>query len=272
MKSLNTTISAVLVAGGSGQRFGLSGQSKLMLPLGDHPLLAWSAAALLACSAIDQLVIVAHSTYLSEYQQALAPWVEASSIPVNWVLGGATRRASVFESLKTLAATYPPDDAGVLIHDAARPFLAQSALTQLIQAFRSSESSPVWGVSLGSPMPHSLKRVQKVPSPDEPIVVQSSVDRTDLWQVHTPQLCRWGPLWQAHHQVPEDPTLTDDLALLERWLLRHPQAIGPEPILQMVEDGPSQFKWTTPADKPMAQALAALFNEAPRPPAPLPRR
>src|SRR4051794_35109646 len=93
---------AIVVAGGSGSRFG-DAVPKQFLDLGGLRVLDWAVAA--AAAACDGVVAVLPSGHL---HVTLPPGVIA-------VAGGASRSASVRAGLSEV-----PDDAGVIVvHDAA---------------------------------------------------------------------------------------------------------------------------------------------------------
>src|SRR5688572_11240432 len=93
---------AIVVAGGSGDRFG---ERKQYLALGGQRVLDWALRA--AREAADGVVVVVPADRVRE-QEPLATTV---------VAGGPTRSASVRAGLRAV-----PDDAEViLVHDAARP-------------------------------------------------------------------------------------------------------------------------------------------------------
>ena len=93
---------AIVVAGGSGERFG---ERKQYLALGGERVLDWALQS--AAEGTDGVVVVVPADRAGE------PEPPASVV----VAGGATRSASVRAGLAAV-----PDDADViLVHDAARP-------------------------------------------------------------------------------------------------------------------------------------------------------
>ena len=108
---------AIVVAAGRGERAGGSGPKQFAM-LGGRPMLAWSVAALAAHPAIQAIVVVLP---------------EGVTIPlpegVIAATGGATRRDSVANGLAAAPAA-----ARVLVHDAARPFVAPAVIDRLLAA------------------------------------------------------------------------------------------------------------------------------------------
>ena len=84
--------------------------------------------------------------------------------------------------------------------------------------------------------------------------MESTVDRSGLWQVQTPQLCEIQLLRRAY--ADGDPSgATDDAMLVER--------LG-EPVV-MVEGDQWNLKVTTPMDLRIAHAIAGISGDQGRP-------
>jgi 2-C-methyl-D-erythritol 4-phosphate cytidylyltransferase len=80
------------------------------------------------------------------------------------------------------------DDDWVLVHDAARPCLPKDALRRLLEEIG---DDPVGGL-LAIPVADTLKR------DDGEGRVGSTEPRSGLWQAQTPQMFRYGVLWDAY--------------------------------------------------------------------------
>ncbi len=216
---------AVIVAGGSGSRAGPGG-AKQWRELAGRPVLRWSAQALLACGA-RQLVVVVPDGSQELAQQALAGLPRWST-----AIGGATRADSVQSGLKALRAE---SDAIVLVHDAARPFVAVRHIEALLAALAGADGAvPALRVA------DTLKRAQ---SEDGPI---ETVSRAGLWRAQTPQAFRLGPLLDAYARWPADAEPTDDAAVMEH--------AGGRVVLSAGD--PMLMKLTYPEDFAMAERLA----------------
>ncbi|MBI3508336.1 MAG: 2-C-methyl-D-erythritol 4-phosphate cytidylyltransferase [Chlamydiia bacterium] len=108
-------VGAILLMGGSGNRFGSECPKQFHL-LAGQPVYQYALQTLQACGEIDEIVLCCHPDWVAEVQQA-APF--ATVIP-----GGSTRQESSWHALKGFQT--PPDL--VLIHDAVRPFVAKEVL------------------------------------------------------------------------------------------------------------------------------------------------
>lgn len=180
---------AIIVAAGTGERAG-GGTPKQFRPLLGRQMVAWSALALSRHPSIGRTVIVVpKGAYNQRHElKALCDIV---------VEGGETRSQSVIAGLK---ATEANDDTLVLIHDAARPGLSQSIITELLAALETHDAAaPAMTVD------DALK--------DTSGDILKTIDRTPLRRIQTPQAFRYGDILSALIDSPQD--LVDDLAAIE---------------------------------------------------------
>ncbi|HEY3949816.1 bifunctional 2-C-methyl-D-erythritol 4-phosphate cytidylyltransferase/2-C-methyl-D-erythritol 2,4-cyclodiphosphate synthase [Phenylobacterium sp.] len=217
------TFSAVVVAAGEGLRAG-PGAPKAWRLLGGRPILRWSVEALLAADA-DQVVVVAAPERLDGLGEALAGLDRWTG-----VAGGAHRAASVQAGLAALAGeAHLP----VLVHDAARPFVAKAHVERLLAALGDAD-----GAVPALPVPDTLKRGRDV--------VEATVSRDGLWRAQTPQAFRLGRLREAYAAWPAGEEPTDDAGVVERTGGR----------IALVDGDPLLMKLTYPEDFAMAEQLA----------------
>jgi len=204
-------IGVILVAAGEGSRFG---GPKALVELAGKTLLERSATAL--GSFADRVAVLR------------APDLDRADLP-GWTLvaGGARRRDSVAAGLAALR----PGSGIVLVHDAARPLLAQEVVARVAEA--AAHAPAVIPVV---PVTDTIKRV-------EGDRVVETPDRATLVAVQTPQAFRVDVLRRALEAFDSDAT--DEAALVE--------ALG-VPILAVAGD-PQNMKITAPADLRVAAAL-----------------
>ncbi len=225
---------AVVPAAGSGRRMGAS-TAKQYLPLRGRPLLAHSLAPLLRCPRIEALVLVIAAGD-TRWQEAVAPGPRILTAP-----GGAERCHSVLSGLDALAGRAAADD-WVLVHDAARPCLAQADLEAL---FAEIGDDPVGGL-LALPLADTLKQA------DDEHRVAATVPRAGLWRALTPQMFRYGLLRDAlAAAVAAGEAVTDEAAAMER--------AGHRPAL--VAGSGANLKVTTPEDLALAEAVLRSREE-----------
>lgn len=210
---------AVVVAGGSGSRFG---QPKQFLPLGGRPVVAW---AIEACRSVSEGVVV-----------VLPEGSTDRSFGADVVVaGGPTRSASVRHGLRAL----PGGVDVVVVHDAARPFASPALFAGVVAAL---EDASMAGAVCAVPVADTLKRVDPPAGPSTVPIVVETVDRSSLVAVQTPQAFRVDVLQRAH---AEGDDATDDAVLVE--------ALGER--VGTVPGDPRNLKLTTPADLAVAEHL-----------------
>ncbi|WP_353255790.1 bifunctional 2-C-methyl-D-erythritol 4-phosphate cytidylyltransferase/2-C-methyl-D-erythritol 2,4-cyclodiphosphate synthase [Hyphomonas sp.] len=179
-------IAALIVAGGQGLRAGADAPKQWRTLLGRR-VIDWSIDTFSRHAEITDIVVVA-----SEELALPAPhqrFVRAEP--------GATRTFSVLSGLAALAL---PDDAKVLIHDAARPGLDAATISALIEALdHAAAAAPALPVS------DALKAERNG--------ILTNVERSGLFRVQTPQAFRFGAIRRA--LINGGPDLVDDLAAIE---------------------------------------------------------
>src|SRR5918999_3836742 len=185
---------AVIVAAGRGERLGLD-RPKAFAKLNDRPLLAESLERLEWSEWIDSIVVAAPPDW-EEPVILLAEELGCGKV-VAAVPGGESRGASGRAGL----AEVPEDAAVVLVHDAARPVLAEDVVDRLLRALNQG-----WdGVVPGLPIDDTVKRVER----DQ---VVETLDRDGMVVAQTPQAFVWAALQDA---VAAGGEATDCAALVE---------------------------------------------------------
>jgi 2-C-methyl-D-erythritol 4-phosphate cytidylyltransferase len=129
--------------------------------------------------------------------------------------GGAERADSVLSGLLRLSELGAQAQDWVLVHDAARPNLARSDLNLLLGELA---HDPVGGL-LAVPARDTLKRAGADGR------VQSTVDRSTIWQAFTPQMFRLGELQRAlADALLAGVAITDEASAME-WAGQSPRLI-----------------------------------------------
>lgn len=225
-------VAALLVAGGSGTRFG-GEEPKQFRQLGGRPLLWHAAAALAASPAVDTLIAVVPPGFEAAARAALqAPEIGLKLHAV--VAGGASRQDSVWQGLQAAG-----DATHVLVHDAARPFLTQRMITDAVEAARRTGACTV-----ALPVADTLIRAAA-----DAAVVAGVIDRTAAWSVQTPQAFARAVLQAAHeHARTRGHVGTDDGGLVHA--LGHP--------VELVRGTWWNLKVTRPEDWTRAEILLEL--------------
>jgi 2-C-methyl-D-erythritol 4-phosphate cytidylyltransferase len=185
--------------------------------------------ALLEAPSVAGLVLVCSDANRESYESLLAEYAPEASI--RFVVGGSTRRESVYNGLRAL-----PDSVKiVVVHDAARPLVLPAMIEEAIQRVCQGEA----GAIVAIPINDTVKRVNQNH-------IASTVDRSQLWRAQTPQVFQRALLMQAHEQVAAEATITDDAQLLEL------AGLGP---VSIVPGDERNLKITRPIDVLMAEAF-----------------
>jgi 2-C-methyl-D-erythritol 4-phosphate cytidylyltransferase len=175
----------IVVAGGSGRRFGSLKQFAL---IGGRRVLDRSVEA--ARSVATGVVLVVPGPAVDDPTfRDLADVV---------VAGGATRAASVRCGL----AAVPDEAAVIVVHDAVRPLASPALFREVVSAVVDGADGAVPAI----PVTDTVKRVHGG-------VVVGTLDRSELVAVQTPQAFRASALRSAHRGEPEG---TDDAGIVER--------------------------------------------------------
>ncbi|QGX38815.1 2-C-methyl-D-erythritol 4-phosphate cytidylyltransferase [Permianibacter aggregans] len=174
---------AIIPAAGSGSRLGAD-RPKQYLSLHGATVLFHTLSFFLADSRFSQvLVALAADDQLFRHS-------DAAALPVQTVVGGDTRHASVLAALRALQGRAEDHD-WVFVHDAARPLLLASDLQQLFTTLKDAETENFAGAILAVPVADTLKRVANDGT------IEATVDRQGLWRAMTPQVFRFQALLTA---------------------------------------------------------------------------
>ncbi len=170
--------------------------------------------------------------------------------------GGEKHR---YETVKAALAEVPPDATHIAVHDAARPCISIELFERLLDA-----SAKYAAVIPGIDIPDTLKKIGEREIDDRDVdpldailgtagktntrvrEVESTVDRTRMIAVQTPQVFRADLLKKAYAQA--DLTSTDDAQLIERMVEK----------VTVIQGDPRNIKITRPADLHLAKAILGV--------------
>lgn len=215
------TTAALIPAAGSGTRLAMG--PKAFIKLGGKTLLERSVHSF--ADVVDER-IVAVSEDMYDEARALLPE------DVKLIVGGSSRQESVYALLQASSADI------VLIHDAARPFLAK----RLIETLKTTVIER-GAASLAMAVADSLVEAD----------TGKTVSREGLRAVQTPQAFWRQDIVAAHeHAQCNFLTGTDDASLLR-------YSGG---TVELVQGSTCLFKITTRADFELAQALVHTWDSA----------
>ncbi|MBW3090827.1 MULTISPECIES: IspD/TarI family cytidylyltransferase [Bifidobacterium] len=230
---------AVVLAAGFGTRFDPD-NPKQLVSVGGKPIVCWSIEAFERCERVSDIVVVVNAKVRGTVESLID---EQGYGKVRIVIdGGAERVDSTAAALDTLAAAGIPGDAKILIHDAVRPFVEQSAIDGSIDALDQFKAATVAFASTDT-----ILLTQDL---GDLKVIRSVPDRTDSYRAQTPQSFRFATIRHAYELAAADPDFhpTDDTRVVVDYLPDEPVAI--------VAGSETNLKVTTLADIPTAERIA----------------
>jgi len=218
-----------VAAAGSGERLGAGGP-KAFVELGGRPMLAWSLRALAAAEAVGEIVVASPPGTEDRIEQiAIREGIEVRAVP-----GGQHRSESVAHALAHAV------DEAVVVHDAARPLVTAKLIDEVVRRLDADDEAGA--VIAAAPVTDTIKQA----SVSRRVI--TTLDRSRLWAVQTPQAFRAEALLEAMRRHQGDlHSVTDDASLIERE--------GGEVL---VHEAPAEnLKVTTPMDLRLAELLLA---------------
>ncbi len=221
--------SVVVPAAGIGKRM-KTDCPKQYLHLAGKTIIEHTLTNLLEHSQVQRVIVVLNPNDLLFAQLPIAshPCVEV-------VEGGQERCDSVLAGLNVL----PDDEEWGLVHDAARPCVAATDLTTLLQL---AEQGSTGGI-LATPVRDTMKRAVSVKVNGQNMVQQTE-SREHLWHALTPQFFKLTSLKKALNQAhKQNISITDEASAIE--------LLGEEVVL--VEGCASNIKITQPEDLLLAE-------------------
>jgi 2-C-methyl-D-erythritol 4-phosphate cytidylyltransferase len=223
-------VGVVIVAAGSGSRTGRS-ELKQFRWIAGKPMLLHSVHAFQRRADVALVVCVLPRSLAGDPP----PWLFQSDLDRLLVsVGGAARGDSVWNGLEDL-----PDEATIaVIHDAARPLVADETIDRVIAEARKGRGAVA-----------ALPVVDTVKEADDDGRILRTMDRHRLWRAQTPQAFPRRMIEEAYADARRSAFVsTDDAALCERLGMEVVVVRGSERALKITEE----------SDFARAEALARL--------------
>ena len=216
-------VGVVIVGAGIGQRMG--GIDKVFSPLVDRPIVSFSLDCFHQIRQVSELVLVVERANIAKARDL----IDSDYPDTNWKVcqGGETRQQSVSHGLQELGEVD-----WVVVHDAARPCLTVDLVNSGIESAKLSNAAAP-GVRLND----TIKII------DESDVVITTLERTTLRAIQTPQVFKKQVLMEAHDQ--SCLIATDDAMLVE--------SLGYQ--VSVFAGSYDNIKLTTPEDLVLAEAI-----------------
>ncbi|MBV9569615.1 MAG: bifunctional 2-C-methyl-D-erythritol 4-phosphate cytidylyltransferase/2-C-methyl-D-erythritol 2,4-cyclodiphosphate synthase [Alphaproteobacteria bacterium] len=218
------SFAALIVAGGSGSRFGGS-VPKQYETLGRLPIIRRAVNAFLAAKDCCALQVVIGAGQEVHYASAMRGLDALPPVP-----GGETRQESVRRGLDALSPHAPEF---VLIHDAARPLVSSDIIASVAAVLKQGAEAVVPLL----PVSDSLRQMNGG-------LVGDAIPRDWVCRVQTPQGFLYAGIREAHARFAGGGA-TDDIALAERAGMKIIAVAGEE----------ANIKVTTESDLAFAERL-----------------
>jgi 2-C-methyl-D-erythritol 4-phosphate cytidylyltransferase len=219
----------VILAAGSGRRFGDEKGKKQFVPVCSEPVLVHTLRAFEACDYITEIVVVTAAEDIrrcEEYRDGYG-FTKVRAI----IAGGEDRQASAKKGFDAIS-----DKAEfVAIHDGARCLVTPDLIAQTVRsAYRQ-------GAAVAAEKSRdTVKRTSAAG------VIEETMDRETVWLAKTPQVFLANMYRAAVYTAEKDGfRATDDSSLVERLGFR----------VRTVDCGGDNIKLTTPVDVYIAEAI-----------------
>ncbi len=222
-----TMNSAIIVAAGSGTRFG-GDKAKQFLEIFGKPVVVHALERFEFCPQIDEIILVLPMAEIKNFQKITEKYNLKKLVKT--IVGGATRAESVWNGLNAINAETAEI---VAVHDGARPLVASEEITKTIEKARETGAA-----CLVANVTDTIKEIK-----DGKIV--QTIDRTKLRRALTPQCFRYKILKRAFEENKFDDAATDESFLAEK--------LGIE--ISIVEGSARNIKITHEEDLSLAESL-----------------
>lgn len=171
-------VSSIVLAAGRSKRF----QSKIPKPLArinSKPVIIYSLDTLSNHPLVRDIIVVTNDKNTKDIIRKIRQYRVKKVEQI--VKGGRRRQDSVINALSVLNNNTDL----VLIHDAARPFVAKNIISSLIK-----EAASFGAAIVGVPLKNTVKRVARSQGHKGTgkFIVEKTIDRSNLWEIQTPQV------------------------------------------------------------------------------------
>ena len=218
----------IILASGSGSRYG-AGVPKQFVKIAGKTILEHTVEIFEKAEMIDEIILVITPEYRTMAEEIL---VKNHYKKVSKLLnGGEIRKESSFIGISSIN----DEEANVIIHDCARPFLTQRIISDCIEALKIYNA-----VDVAIPSADTIIKV------NEHNVIQNIPHRESLRRGQTPQCFKLSTIKKAHELSKNDSNFTDDCGLIVKYGLGD---------VFVVEGDVENIKITYPSDIFMADRL-----------------
>ena len=214
---------AVITAGGSGQRFG---ELKQFKKLNGQPLYEYSLKTFIDVSLFGEIILVVPVENQKTIEQQVKKKYRSL---VKVIVGGMNRQDSVKNGVMNSSSKTDL----VVIHDAARPFITKKLIKDCILACSNSDGAII------ALQPFDTIKYSKSN------VVEKTIDREKVWMAQTPQAFIKEKILEAYNNKLDELIMTDESSMME----------GMGYKIKIVRGSENNFKITTDNDWKRAEMV-----------------
>lgn len=190
----------VILASGTGSRYG-SDIPKQFVKIGSKTLLEWAIEVFEKSEHINKIILV----ITPEYKELAEDIVNKNHYKkIEKILnGGAIRKESSYIGINAIEE----NEANVLIHDCARPFVTEKIIEDCVEALRTHNA-----VNVAISSSDTIVEVENG-------FITGILDRKKLKRCQTPQCFKLSLIKKAHEISRNDTNFTDDCGLVVKYNL-----------------------------------------------------
>lgn len=223
---------ALIFAGGVGQRMNTLSKPKQFLELHGKPIILYTIEHFEIHNEIDNIVVVCLESWIKELERYLRIYdiQKVSQI----IVGGSGADESIYNGLKAMEDSHSNDDI-VLIHDGVRPLINAELISQNIDTT----------IKLGNAITCE-PAIESVIQSKNGVVIDNIPTRSEMFIAKAPQTFKYGDIWKLYKRAHHEGVHTIDSSHLCSLY---------DVKLYMVKSPANNIKITTPQDYYIFRAL-----------------
>lgn len=233
IETKKNTVKAILLIGGTGQRFG-SEIPKQFHRLAGKKVYLHTLEAFLAANLFEEIILVCPTTWIEQVKKEMAAY---SFTKIKVIQGGATRQESSLMGLQACGE----DTQIVVIHDGVRPFVSRTILKEnVVKAIQHKAVDTC--IPSADTLVHTSNKEK----------IESIPNRSEYLRGQTPQSFDYFLILQAHLKAKEERVYnhSDDCSLILK--IGHP--------VHIVMGSEENIKITSELDLLLAEQILRLKN------------
>lgn len=232
-------IFGVILAGGTGSRMQSSKLPKQFVLLGKLSILQHTVDKFLCSNQIDHIIVATHPTWMLHTKEVLS---EDRYEALHFSEGGSTRQESLYKALLYIKENFKEtEDAIIISHDVARPFVTLRIIEENIQ--KCSEYEAVDTV---------IPAVDTIVQSINKKTILNIPNRSEMYLGQTPQSFKLSAFLKIYESL--DETYLSSVTDAARILVEHGCTVG------LVEGELFNMKITNDYDFHIAQYLLGIKN------------